>query len=1295
LEAPSTNASLPSETDTVRKNRVVIIDDVSSILDSAYHQLSENAAEYDFRPFHYDLNEVYQKWAKNNPREQSPIRAKKDEELSELLNEFKPHFILMDWGYSVIQKAKGPEGTSLFSLNTPQAIGLKCNARDLLLPYDGPVGPIGNYLKLLPQTERPDILIYTYNPFDADVFEILTRTQDEFIDVFHQDKGSRGPSLHYIETSAFFNHPRALSLYRGWYSQDVDGDLREIGSEKQLKQYGHFLSVPIKEYLDERIGRNRDRLIRQRIFDEENLRFVRYKRYVSDKLGLLNYSKAIGGDGAIPLKLGALTFYDSGGDILLDIPRKDYYDELDKYAASNKLLEFLYPPGSNSEFWGKEHKNFLYVRLYTRPSTDIKRPGLLDLAIEAWHSNAQFEERQLRQLVSLLFSSVYYFCDRHGSDWEPSDDHVEICQGTDLRVWRGREKDLEHKLEPIDLFFLCQKMETGGGSEGWLNYTLYNDTADIGNLKVEEIESIRDRILFEIRPAVIAKAKDALLPQLFGEIAKQSRSASLSQVLSRTMSHNLGSHSLNALATEDGMCKEFEKLEALIEAKKLLPGHIVGVLGAPCDLSDISKNRRELLARYNNYLRERMDFLADITTAVPAFETRTHLVQDLLKGYADNLLLTTTIAGSPDFDYRWKVMRDGKKLGEKDDILVSIPSDVLGRHAFYVILENIVRNSSKHGTHPKGTPVTYSVEVTKVDGPEHADMLKVTIKDDKCRPTQEKEGGPVEYCPEHKELIHEEKKRVETIQQLKRKRNEDINRPVLENGRVRNGAWGMLEMKACAAYLRRVALEELDEAKYHAFIPDPNATAEQNAERKKEHDSQADIPLLEAVGDASGFGYAFYLMRPKDAMVIGEKVVELFGTGTTKEVLAEYGIGFKTLGELAAKPVIGHGMLVVAPKTRTDLDLFIRNALTDLAAYPHEIIVVLDDHMASTGLPATIDAQVSAMVGSMEANESYGLVHSASILKRSIFTLSRREWEELAKSIPTLYEELRHYWLGKWLSTNHYNLTKTSTPEPFQAYVERLKSDSGNTAGISSKVSYKPHSKFYSQVGQWLELTEGAEVHNDLSIPLRAVRLTNNLPIVQRYPKALERVMTPDGKGAMPLTLWAQNHIVSWFQGVAVVDERVQRCAEHETYQTESKDGVEGEPVRVKHLLAMGGVFVPPAADCPLDSQKYERASWDFLVRDWLCKLAPMLGYVCIHLTNLEKFKETTGKAPNALLDEMRSHLPGVRIIVVSGRGKPPGLPKTEMFMSFSALSQYTTQTYQRAPVLLNMLCHSTRRIIP
>ena len=182
----------------------------------------------------------------------------------------------------------------------------------------------------------------------------------------------------------------------------------------------------------------------------------------------------------------------------------------------------------------------------------------------------------------------------------------------------------------------------------------------------------------------------------------------------------------------------------------------------------------------------------------------------------------------------------------------------------------------------------------------------------------------------------------------------------------------------------------------------------------------------------------------------------------------------------------------------------------------------------------------------------------------------------------------------------------------------------------------------------------------------------------------------------MSMEEWAQHHFTSWMKGVAVLDERVQRCAEND-YFTPKNSNKDALPVAVKHLLAMGQIFVPPAKTLGLE-RDLSPAKWEELLK-WLGSFREALRYICIHLSVLEKFTRSVkmdhvGEARlEDLLGALRKANPCVRIIIVSGRGQPGNLPKAELFMSYSALSQYTTQTYQRAPVLLNLLCHGARRL--
>lgn len=762
-------------------------------------------------------------------------------------------------------------------------------------------------------------------------------------------------------------------------------------------------------------------------------------------------------------------------------------------------------------------------------------------------------------------------------------------------------------------------------------------------------------------------------------ILSEAKRAAISQVLARTMSHNLGSHSLNALATEQAMSDLLKHLLLRIDRSRI-PGRISGE--SPPEWKDAIDQFTEWLARYNNYLRERMDFLADITTAVPAFETRTPLVQGLLKGYAENHLLTTTIAGSPDFDYCWDpiINPDVNGRSTKEDILVSIPSDVLGRHALYVIMENVVRNSSKHGAHPTGNPVSYSVKVEKVKEGKHSDMLKVTIQDDK-------EGRLSEEHEAYKVLDDAGKKNAWTIEGLVRERNASIKDKVLgEDGRVRTSAWGMLEMKACAAYLRRVALEELDEEKYHP----KGETDEQLAAREE-------LPLLEAVHNEDGFfGYAFYLLRPKDVMVIGEKVEALFPSldAKAKERLPEFGIGLLGLDELVNQPVINHGLLVFQKSSDEGLRRFIRHLLDDPNAMSHEILIVGGDCKEA----------VRTALGEQSAHANHPLVES------TVFATEDLTWPAVeAKAIGVWGNALRRTWLLAKLAQEEKQLLSTNTNlnEDLDGsiYAAQAQTIDGS---FKLNVDYATHSgadPFYVEIARrtstapstaapWRATDDnGRTVDHDARV-LASMEAEQHF--VLRYPSALDRVMRVWKERTDPVTTdrLSLHHMAYWLSNTAVVDERIQESVHASTYSPQVEAGQANEVIQVKHLLDFAGVFVPFKSEAlDLHSKEYTAPMWSSL-KTWLGERRRHLSYAYVHLSVLEKFasQAVIGSVEDGLA-QLRALLPRVRFVIVSGRGKPPSLPKGELFVSYSALNQYLTQPYQRSPLLLNILSHSARRL--
>lgn len=179
--------------------------------------------------------------------------------------------------------------------------------------------------------------------------------------------------------------------------------------------------------------------------------------------------------------------------------------------------------------------------------------------------------------------------------------------------------------------------------------------------------------------------------------------SAISAIMSRNMSHNIGSHVLADLVAK------------------------------------MNFHSKDELSHFFRYLQNRMDFIAQITTDFPEWSYPTYFNKELMKIFFENFLLLNRIGVSegleayswPD-NHEWKhaVMR-GKIivrtcLARRDcfalqrskdikipsvpkwiineyhmgdlsiDLQLAIPGGIVGYHAFYIIIENIIRNSAKH-----------------------------------------------------------------------------------------------------------------------------------------------------------------------------------------------------------------------------------------------------------------------------------------------------------------------------------------------------------------------------------------------------------------------------------------------------------------------------------------------------------------------------------------------------------------------------------------------------------------------
>lgn len=234
--------------------------------------------------------------------------------------------------------------------------------------------------------------------------------------------------------------------------------------------------------------------------------------------------------------------------------------------------------------------------------------------------------------------------------------------------------------------------------------------------------------------------------------AAAERSAAVS-IMSRNISHNIGSHVLsylkNLFSDEANMLKE-GVLENLIKTD----AH--GRLYLNDDIQN-SKDRLVLpylrsIGRLLGYFQERQDYIGTFASDRYLYFSPLHFQESVVENFcgktrvisADGNLIKETrnlaldyIINSEgyrqddiEFHTQWMDEKTGKAipLGKDNDIEIALPSGNTGRQGIYTILENFIRNSAKHGSSIESRPgKKMVVTLTLIDaGP---DFYKLEIAD--------------------------------------------------------------------------------------------------------------------------------------------------------------------------------------------------------------------------------------------------------------------------------------------------------------------------------------------------------------------------------------------------------------------------------------------------------------------------------------------------------------------------------------------------------------------------------------
>ena len=328
------------------------------------------------------------------------------------------------------------------------------------------------------------------------------------------------------------------------------------------------------------------------------------------------------------------------------------------------------------------------------------------------------------------------------------------------------------------------------------------------------------------------------------EIEQLANRAAISQVMTRNMSHNIGSHVLSKF-------KDMSDVESITSINNSAGvGQYKGKLPLPKP-----KNQKDaVIANFNDYLKSRMDFLADITVATPILETSYKFCSDVISGILKNSILLNRISGiAGDVKYEicirvwgesqwWKdeIYDDNNNKWNYDTFDVAMPNDILGCHALYVIIENVIRNTYKHSKKDlKEFIFTIDIKPCVID----PDLYEVCFYDNNCK--QLNELIPV----------------IEG-------RNKTFNDEIIKNNKLRSDGLGTIEMEVCAAYLRKISL---DNYQSDIYIINEQGFNSDKSGKKVLNIIKAYPQYWNDKCDCASLGYVFYLLKPKEVLVISDQ----------------------------------------------------------------------------------------------------------------------------------------------------------------------------------------------------------------------------------------------------------------------------------------------------------------------------------------------------------------------------------------------------------------------------------------
>lgn len=314
---------------------------------------------------------------------------------------------------------------------------------------------------------------------------------------------------------------------------------------------------------------------------------------------------------------------------------------------------------------------------------------------------------------------------------------------------------------------------------------------------------------------------------------KEAIKSAKAAIMSRNISHNLGSHVMAY------MKQDLNSVEDMLNK---------GVLQYALPCEGVSLENKEIpylvgIGRFISYLQERQDYIATVSTDYipypsivnfkdaiydelnPDYRFQRHKVE--WKGHKPANILLENIAKSEGLSR--KALDKDEPLQEHNNIIIkygnfdglnheednaksdydnlrkinfSLPGGIMGRQAVFSIVENVIRNAAKHGIRKNGNNLTITFEI--IDPLKEPNIDSAFSDKDDIRDL---------YIVKLTTDMSIDKDGLDKIKNA-------INDTLVENnGQLKQSNKGIKEMQISAAWLRGIKIEDLEDEQIRRKAP--------------------------------------------------------------------------------------------------------------------------------------------------------------------------------------------------------------------------------------------------------------------------------------------------------------------------------------------------------------------------------------------------------------------------------------------------------------------------------------------